>query len=151
MLEAKLESLVRRGIQRLFTMGLPGTPSPELMVGTVTVWLDVIDKHANWTLEDEPRFSAAFRSLEHHSERWPLPKNFLEAVPRKVLPPALQHQLTEEDRERAQDAIDSIKTMATKRLDPRKVWERALTLNSPGSYGHNLALETLEILDRRGV
>lgn len=82
-------------------------PANELITGTIQAWVEVITDGREFDQElDAPRFQKAFRTLAGCS-RWPLPKDFLEALPDRE-----QLQIARESRkadpERAAQAVAQI-------------------------------------------
>lgn len=92
-------------------MGLPATPLPEVIGKTTEVWIDVIAGYARWTGDDLPRLEAAFITLEKHAERWPVPKHFLDAIPKLGAVLALERKITDEERAAGKAALGKIMGM----------------------------------------
>ena len=70
------------GLQRLFCLGLEGSPPREIATATATTWAESLWEGKAWDRDrDVERFRAAFRSLVRNSGRWPAPRDLLAALP----------------------------------------------------------------------
>ena len=98
---AWLLELVKARMERLVILGLEGRPLGRSMGAVVRMWAQIIAHrlpNADPRL-DEPRIHAAFDVLEATSERWPAPKQFLDALPERPQPqPLPPPELNEEQR-----------------------------------------------------
>lgn len=70
-------------MQKLLCLGLDGQPSVEVIEGTLLAWHEVVSYGRRFERErDEPRIANAFRILAGRCRRWPVPAEFLDALPR---------------------------------------------------------------------
>jgi hypothetical protein len=70
------------GFQKLITLSLEHPPAAEVLPGTVLAWLEAITAGRVFDQDrDAPRFRAAFLALATRCRRWPVPADFLEALP----------------------------------------------------------------------
>lgn len=74
---------IRQGLQMLVVLSLRGTPQPDTMEFTAEVWEGAVwDKQAMWDKDaDAKRIRAGFALLAQTVDRWPAPKNLLDAMP----------------------------------------------------------------------
>jgi hypothetical protein len=93
-----LEKEIVRGIGALFLLNLQFTPGADAIKATGRIWIGTLRSLPHTWLEDRdrPRIQAAFRTLAATSERWPAPKNFIDALPKipdlqKLPPPTTRH------------------------------------------------------------
>lgn len=79
------------GLQYLWALGLPGTPAGELAQLTATAWIDTLWHHqVRWDEDlDPPRLEAAFKTAARMADRWPTPRQVLQALPDRLPTPAL--------------------------------------------------------------
>lgn len=79
------------GLQYLWALGLPGTPAGELAQLTATAWIDTLWHHnVRWQEAlDPPRLEAAFKTAARLAERWPTPRQVLQALPDRPVVQAL--------------------------------------------------------------
>lgn len=98
---------VINGLQKLFVLGLPATPSADAIASVGVVWLEAIAlKRIEWDESlDLPRVHRAFGDLYAQCERWPPPKLFLDRLgnrdpPRALPPPPLSPAEIARNRER---------------------------------------------------
>lgn len=71
------------GFQKLLCLGLERTPASDLIEGTVMTWCEVLTVGLVWDQErDTPRIRAAFTTLAATRTTWPLPRDFIDALPR---------------------------------------------------------------------
>lgn len=81
---------ISEGFKRLMCLGLERTPAAEVIQLTVAVWLEALAEGRVWEQErDQPRFPKAFAVLCRTRRAWPMPQDFLDALP----PPAEQRRL----------------------------------------------------------
>jgi hypothetical protein len=86
-----LLELVKARMERLVILGLEGRPLGRAMGEVVRMWAQIIAHrmpNADPRL-DAPRIHAAFDVLESYCERWPAPKQFLDALPARPEPKKL--------------------------------------------------------------
>lgn len=78
-----LEKEIVRGLQALFILNLDFTPSADTIKAAGNVWIGTMCSlpHTWQEDRDKPRIQAAFRNLAATSTRWPVPKNFIDAMP----------------------------------------------------------------------
>ena len=94
------------GIQRLYILSLPRTPSADTIELTQEVWVEALWRAAQWHEADRPRLVAAFRSLEASVTEWPSPRLLLQHLPRRSQRPVLPGPaLTPDQRRRNQERI----------------------------------------------
>jgi len=95
------------GIQRLYVLSLPRTPSADTIELTQEVWVEALWSAARWDEDaDRPRLASAFRALERTATEWPSPRLLLQHLPRRSRQAALPAPgLTEEQRRRNQARI----------------------------------------------
>lgn len=93
---AWFHNAVLSGLQFLWALGLPGTPAGEVAALTATSWVQALWLHPlRWTEEqDLPRLTEAFTTVAARTERWPTPRNVLDALPPRPPAQALAHQGT---------------------------------------------------------
>lgn len=78
-----LRTELLRGLQKLLCLRLEGTPSADMIQGTLAAWLDAITRRKVYEQDrDAPRIRDAFRTLAATRRRWPAPVDLLEAMPR---------------------------------------------------------------------
>jgi hypothetical protein len=79
-------------MQRLLALGFPGQPAAELLPATVKIWEGLIAPR----LEDEENWletlNNSFDTLESTLDRWPLPADILECLPKKRTYAASYHR-----------------------------------------------------------
>lgn len=74
-----------RGLQKLLSLSLDRTPAGELLPITVGTWVEAITRGREFERSlDVPRFRAAFVTLADSRRVWPLPKDFIEALPERA-------------------------------------------------------------------
>lgn len=74
---------ILRGLQQLSCLGLDRQPASELLPGTARTWLQAVCTGKHWDQErDTPRFRRAFVVLTQNRRTWPVPADFLEAMPK---------------------------------------------------------------------
>jgi hypothetical protein len=68
---------------RLVTLGLEGQPAAEVIPATVKVWAETICRNRVFDrVTDDVRIREAFRVLAETCRRWPVPRDFIDALPR---------------------------------------------------------------------
>jgi hypothetical protein len=85
-------------MERLVILGLEGRPLGRAMGEVVRMWAQIIAHrlpNADPRL-DAPRIHAAFDVLEAACERWPAPKQFLDALPARPQPQPLPPPVMDE-------------------------------------------------------
>lgn len=96
---AWLLELVKARMERLVILGLEGRPLGRAMGEVVRMWAQIIAgrlPQADAAL-DAPRLHAAFDVLEATCERWPAPKQLLDALPARPQPQPLPPPPMSED------------------------------------------------------
>lgn len=80
---AWIEREIARGLQGLLALRLPGAPGEDTVGMTLDVWLAAIAlRAAGWREEaDAARIQQAFTVLFGRAERWPVPRDLLDALP----------------------------------------------------------------------
>ncbi|MGA0610523.1 hypothetical protein [Caldimonas sp. KR1-144] len=85
------------GIQRLYVLGLAGTPAAETVVLTGNVWVELLWNARRWDEPSTPtRLAEAFRRLSFAADRWPAPAQLLEYVPDRAQPKVIARSYTQE-------------------------------------------------------
>jgi hypothetical protein len=108
MAEAWLEQAVAVGLAKLAALQLPGTPIDAPSAAACrAVWVEAIADGRVWLRErDAPRIEAAFLTLAKTCERWPVPAQFLRALPSVPQPAALpEPPMSDEMRERVRQML----------------------------------------------
>lgn len=78
------------GFQKLYCLGLERTPAAEILPGTAKVWVETLADRFTWDQQrDTPRIRRAFVILAGTRRNWPLPQDFMDALP----PPAEQARI----------------------------------------------------------
>lgn len=87
--EKWLEREIATGFKKLLALRLPGAPSQDTINDTLDVWIDALTAPGQDWKEprDVPRIRAAFTSLLRSSTQWPVPKQFLDHLPRNTTSP----------------------------------------------------------------
>lgn len=96
---AWLLELIKARMERLVILGLDGRPLGRAMGEVVQMWAQIIAARlpqADVAL-DAPRLHAAFDVLEVTCERWPAPKQLLDALPARPQPRPLPPPPMSED------------------------------------------------------
>lgn len=77
-----LRTEIITGIQRLFALRLPGSPSADAVVATAEMWVEAVSARLPCydADADAPRIRRAFVALMQDMERWPAPKHFFERL-----------------------------------------------------------------------
>jgi hypothetical protein len=88
-------------LQKLILLSLDRSPALDVLTrGTLPAWVEAITEGRQFVEgRDEPRFKAAFRTLQGRCTSWPAPREFLEAMP--PLPGAPRHKRLDSDNARA--------------------------------------------------
>lgn len=74
---------LRDGLRKLVSLSLESTPSADLIGATLLTWAETITRGRTFEPErDAPRFRAAFLTLASRCRRWPVPADFLDALPK---------------------------------------------------------------------
>jgi hypothetical protein len=78
-----LNNAILKGFQGLLMLRLQGAPAQDTVQHTLNAWLAVlVSLPHTWDQErDQPRIRKAFVTLGANCDRWPAPKNFLDAMP----------------------------------------------------------------------
>jgi hypothetical protein len=100
-----LHNRVLDGVQFLRALGLPGTPAAEVATLTFIAWVSAIWNHGSrsWVEElDSARLYRAFESAAANAERWPTPKEVLQAMQPRQSMPAIGHTLKAPSPEQAE-------------------------------------------------
>jgi hypothetical protein len=70
------------GLQKLFTLSLDRTPAADVIPGTARTWVEALTHGRTWDEQrDTPRIRAAFATLQADSDRWPCPRDLIDALP----------------------------------------------------------------------
>jgi len=81
---------VADGLKVLVALSLPGEPALDLMPATKRLWIHLLwSSHRVWREDDAARLLEAFTILATRIDRWPAPRQLLDAIPRRKQPPAL--------------------------------------------------------------
>lgn len=73
-----------KGLQKLLSLSLDRTPAAELLPITVGTWVEAITRGRKFDRGlDTPRFRAAFVTLADSRKAWPLPRDFIDALPER--------------------------------------------------------------------
>ncbi len=110
---------VARGLQGLLALRLPGAPGEDTIGHTLDVWLVAIAPRAcTWReTDDAARIRQAFGELFRRAERWPVPRDLLDALPAPrpslVLPAP---RLTPEERAANRARLDALMQSITARF-----------------------------------
>lgn len=95
------------GLQKLYTLSLDRTPAADVLPGTASTWVEALTMGRNWDQQrDTPRIREAFARMKLDAQRWPSPRDFLDALPTASTQPQLTH-----DRD-----IPASREMRTRRL-----------------------------------
>lgn len=106
-----LRAAIATGFQKLFVLRLQNTPPEDALIGTVMVWLEALESsHIDWDERmDQARVVESFRILCRTADRWPLPKQFFDALPRRPELPALP--LPDIDPQKRRENLNRLKVM----------------------------------------
>lgn len=108
---------ITTGLQKLFCLRLPGSPSVDMAPGTVGAWIDALTFNRVWHEErDGPRIVQAFRALAATETEWPSPADLIRNLPRVDELPALPAKVVSD--EVAQENIRKIRAMLSESLCP---------------------------------
>lgn len=81
-----IETEIAKGLQGLLCLSLDRQPALELIEGTLAMWVKVITKGRVFDeRQDATRFREAFLNLGAR-KTWPVPSDFIEALPSNVKP-----------------------------------------------------------------
>ena len=70
------------GFQKLYCLGLERTPAAEILPGTASVWVETLSDRFDWNRDrDTARIRRAFVVLAGTRRNWPLPQDFMDAMP----------------------------------------------------------------------
>ena len=111
---------VAAGLQRLILLGLPFAPSAETMEGTARAWADAFwFSHRHWIeSSDSQRIAVAFRIIASQVDRFPTPKQVLDAMPnrppqRKLPMPPLSNDQIQRNRDTIQSILSKLRNKMT--------------------------------------
>lgn len=106
---------IATGLQKLHLLSLDRTPAADVIAGTAQAWCEAIEHGRAFDQHlDTKRIRAAFVTLAANVDRWPSPRQFLDALPgREQL--ALTKQTIPADPERAKQHIAEIARTLTGR------------------------------------
>lgn len=76
------------GLSALLLLNLPEKPALDSVEMVANVWYNAITAiERDWDeVLDTPRVRRAYQLLSAHSERWPIPKQFLDSLPARPEP-----------------------------------------------------------------
>lgn len=81
---------VSDGLRQLYALSPNGTPAVELIERTIAVWCAALMRNRRLdATRDTPRLRSAFLTIATTVDRWPLPSQLIEAMPKIVEPLAL--------------------------------------------------------------
>jgi len=93
-----LNNAILKGFQGLLMLRLQFAPAQDTIPHTLNAWLAVLMAMPHtWDEErDAPRIRRAFLTMAADCDRWPAPKNFIDALPslpdlNKLTAPATHH------------------------------------------------------------
>lgn len=90
-------------------LGLERTPAAEVIQLTVAVWMEALSEGRAWCQErDQPRFSRGFATLCRTRRAWPVPQDFLDALPPPEAQPRLEKQFIPASPERVAAAVAEV-------------------------------------------
>lgn len=96
------------GLARLLVLRLPSAPWEDEAEYTQQTWIETLwDAPVGWDAElDAPRLRAAFARLAREADRWPIPRQLLEAMPKRPERPRLpKPPMSEAQRRRNQKRL----------------------------------------------
>lgn len=98
---AWFDAAIADGLQRLYALSLPRTPSADVLYGTAAVWVDALWPTRAWDeTRDTPRLQTSFVRLCSVAEQWPAPAMLLRYLPEaQRTQPALERFWTAEEME----------------------------------------------------
>ncbi len=117
-----LEREIARGLQGLVALRLPGAPAEDAITLTLDVWLAAIAvRAASWAeADDAHRIRAGFRTLYATCDRWPAPRQLLDALPIRAPPRALPPPpMSAEDRARNRARLDALMKQLSHKMRSR--------------------------------
>ena len=101
---------VSDGLKVLVALSLANEPALDLMPATKKLWIHLLWNCGKaWAEEDHSRILEAFTRLATRIDRWPAPRQLLEALPPRPQPPALEGPSA--DPELAKQYIQEIQDM----------------------------------------
>jgi hypothetical protein len=102
---------VADGLKVLVALSLPGEPALDLMPATKRLWVHLLwNCNRAWQPDDAARVLEAFTVLATRIDRWPAPRQLLDALPRRPRPqPALP--APKADPEKARRYIEQMRRM----------------------------------------
>lgn len=93
-----IETEIAKGLQGLLCLSLDRQPALELIEGTLAMWCKVITRGRVFDEKtDTQRFRDAFLTLGAR-KTWPVPSDFIEALPSNVTPFVKPSRLESEER-----------------------------------------------------
>lgn len=82
------------GMAHLLALNLQDRPAADMVETMIRVWCQALWPARLWEeRRDKPRIKTAFQRLALSCERWPVPGQFLQAVPPIDAPLALAHEI----------------------------------------------------------
>jgi len=103
------------GAEILLMCCLPGAPSAETISTTVKTWGGIFSQTRTWIeTRDIPRLRQAFIRLATNCERWPTPKQILEAIPPPLASPWKALPKPEYPPEKARENLAKIREILAK-------------------------------------
>lgn len=100
---------LRVGLQKLLCLRLEGTPSADMIRGTLAAWYDAITRRKAYEQDrDAPRIRDAFVTLAATRRRWPAPVDLLESMPSIATTPPRKRLSNDAMDERTRAAIDAL-------------------------------------------
>lgn len=114
-----LEIEILTGLQKLSCLSMDRTPAAEILPGTAQAWMEAITDGMAWDeRRDAERVAATFRVLARISRRWPLPAEFLAALPPVPPLPALSYERKPASPEVIERARKQVEAMALGVVQP---------------------------------
>jgi hypothetical protein len=100
------------GLTMLVALALPGTPPAETIALTLNVWVNALWPRQAWTEDDSQRLQAAFVYLAGTCDRWPTPRQLVQALParpevRQLEGPRLSPEKMAANKQRALDLLQA--------------------------------------------
>lgn len=97
------------GFQKLYCLGLERTPAAEILPGTAGVWVETLADRFAWDRErDTARIRRAFVVLAGSRRNWPVPQDFMDALP-PVKQDAIAYEVKPASREDAAKRMAEIR------------------------------------------
>jgi len=101
---------VADGLKVLVALSLPGEPALDLMPATKKLWIHLLWNCGKaWQEDDAGRILEAFTRLATRVDRWPAPKQLLEALPSRPQLKAIEPPPA--DREEAKRHLAEMRAM----------------------------------------